>query len=226
MPAHHASEPARRDVLIVEDEPRMGRLLGQMMVELGYAATWARTGEEALERMQERPHPIAVLDLNLPGMGGMECLQRIREQWPDTEAIILTGFGDLDAAKRAIHLDVVEFLTKPCHLGDLEVALSRAEQRLRQHELDDLADRLRQRHEADHALGRPVADAPASGPSDDVSEPSAESASLNLKALERRAILDALNKHEGNREAAAAELGISVRTLYYRLREYEKKGLI
>jgi DNA-binding NtrC family response regulator len=225
MPAHHASEPARRDVLIVEDEPRMGRLLGQMMVELGYAATWARTGEEALERMQERPHPIAVLDLNLPGMGGMECLQRIREQWPDTEAIILTGFGDLDAAKRAIHLDVVEFLTKPCHLGDLEVALSRAEQRLRQHELDDLADRLRRQHEADQALGRPVADAPESGPSDDA-EPPAESGSLNLKALERRAILDALNKHEGNREAAAAELGISVRTLYYRLREYEKKGLI
>ena len=205
---NEANHDERREVLVVEDEPRVGEMLGQAMVALGYRATVVRTGEEALHAMAERARPIVVLDLNLPGMSGLDCLTTIRADWPETAAIILTGFGDLDAAKRAIHLDVIEFLTKPAHLGDLEVALSRAEQRLHAGDLE----RLREKYAK---APRPPSDQ-APGPSDDAETPTA------LAELERRAILEALARHAGNREQTARELGISVRTLYYRLKSYQE----
>jgi len=200
-------------VLVVEDEPRVGQMLGQAMVELGYRAAVVRTGEEALKAMADHARPIVLLDLNLPGMTGLQCLTKIRETWPDTAAIILTGFGDLDAAKAAIHLDVVEFLTKPAHLGDLDVALSRAEQRLHAGELDQLRERF---GKADAPPNREA----AGGGTDDERPPAA------LADLERQAILESLARHEGNREQTAAELGISVRTLYYRLDQYKKAGYL
>ena len=69
--------------------------------------------------METNPHDIAILDLQLPLMSGMEFFEAIRRDWPATQVIVITGFGDLAAAQRAIHLDVVDFISKPFHLGDL-----------------------------------------------------------------------------------------------------------
>ncbi|MHB1158553.1 MAG: response regulator transcription factor [Phycisphaerales bacterium] len=205
--ATEQSEP-RRHVLIVEDEPRLGQVLGQAMVELGYTATVVRTGEEAMRRMGESPHSILILDLNLPGMSGLDVLEKVRAAHGDVAAIILTGFGDLDSAKRAIHLDVVEFLTKPAHLGELEIALNRAEQRLRERDIERLRQRLHEGIEASTSGdgGRNPVDA-----------------ALKLEELEKHAILASLERHDGNREKTAKELGISVRTLYYRLSQYDPR---
>lgn len=186
-------------VLVVEDESRMRELLARAIESWGLPTLAARSAEEALRLMESDPARIALLDLNLPGMSGMECFEEIRRRWPQTQVIILTGFGDLDSARRAIHLDVVEFLTKPCHLGELEVAIDRARRRLA--EPDALPQTLE--------------------PSDD---PSAADAPATLDELERQHILAALARHNGNRAATAAELGISLRTLYYRLNEYQKQG--
>ncbi|MFA7237324.1 MAG: response regulator [Phycisphaeraceae bacterium] len=209
----HATEQPepRRHVLIVEDEPRLGQVLGQAMVELGYTATVVRTGEEALRRMGESPHSIMILDLNLPGVGGLDVLEKVRATQGDVAAIILTGFGDLESAKRAIHLNVVEFLTKPAHLGDLEIALNRAEQRLRERDIERLRQRISEGMEASTS---PAGGGDSGGPND---------ATLKLEELEKRAILASLERHEGNREKVAKELGISVRTLYYRLSQYDPR---
>ncbi len=183
-------------VLVVEDEPRMRDLLVESVPEMGFPATAVRSAEEALRTMQKKPHDILILDLQLPLMGGMELLEQIRTRWPDSQVIILTGFGDLVSAQRAIHLDVVEFLTKPCHLRDLELAL----------------DRARRRSALASLTATPVA------------QPEQPESALTLAELERREILAALQRHGGNRTAAAAELGISRRTLHYRLAEYRAGG--
>ena len=196
----------QRNVLVVEDEPRMGQMLGDAMVELGYTATVVTSGEQALKAMKEQARPIVIMDLNLPGMNGMQCLEQIRGDWPDTAAIILTGFGDLDAAKQAIHLDVVEFLTKPAHLGDLDQALSRAERRLHDRDMKQLRQRIAEQHpEATTDEDADTSD--AQGAAADEQRPP------TLRELERRAILDSLARHDDNREQTAEELGISVRTL-------------
>src|SRR5271169_6654437 len=125
---------AGRQILLVEDESRLREMLLQGTKEMGFQPTAVASAEQALRVLDQQSIPVVIVDLNLPGMGGLELLQTIRQRWPTTQAIILTGFGDLPAAKQAIHLDVVDFLTKPCALGDIEIALSRAFRRLR-HEL-------------------------------------------------------------------------------------------
>jgi DNA-binding NtrC family response regulator len=182
-------------VLVVEDEMRMRELLVRAIGEWGMVSAGARSAEEALRHLQQSPADILILDLNLPGMDGMELLERVRTSWPNMQVIILTGFGDLAAAKQAIHLDVVEFLTKPCHLGDMEQAIDKARKRL---------------------IPQIEPDTPP--------PPEPQGPVTTLDEVERQHILAILAKHNFNRAATAEELGISLRTLYYRLAEYEKEG--
>jgi DNA-binding NtrC family response regulator len=186
-------------VLVVEDETRLRDVLLTSVSELGYPASGARSGEEASRMMTDDPRDIVVLDLHLPGMDGLEFFELIRQRWPKTQVIILTGLGDLEAAQHAVRLDVVDFLTKPASLGDLELALNRAWRRLNDSIRLDLLD--------DDSKGTAV-------------PPDGVDAQASLRDLERKHILDVIERHRGNRTAAAAELGISVRTLYYRLAEY------
>jgi DNA-binding NtrC family response regulator len=187
-------------VLVVEDEPRMRDLLERALRGWGFTVATARSGEEAARVCEQSAPDVAVLDLNLPGIDGLAFLQRLRERFPAVQGIVLTGFASVEAARQAVHLDVVEFLTKPCHLGELEQAVDRAIKRLPAPHLPAL-----------------VAAAASSPP-----PPGTEG--MTLEAMEREHILAALERNEGNRTATAQELGISRRTLYYKLEEYQKQG--
>ncbi len=193
MPGEISSKPPppRSDtrVLVVEDEPRFRELLQRALCGWGFEPILARSGEEAIRLADSDPPDIVLLDLNLPGMDGLELLATLRRRQPGLAAIVLTGFASLDAAKAAVHLDVVEFLTKPCHLGELEQALDRAMRR----------------------LPPPY---PAAG--------AFSAQGMTLQELEKQHILQTLERNNGNRTATAVELGISRRTLYYKLDEYQK----
>ncbi|HEX8911754.1 MAG TPA: response regulator, partial [Humisphaera sp.] len=128
-----------REVLCVEDDPRVRNMLAQALKEMGFPATFAASAEVGLKALADRAFDILIFDLNLPGISGMEFLERVRRQGNDVPAIVLTGFGDLDAARKAIHLDVVEFLTKPCALGSLEQALAKARRRRKDQVVDAAA---------------------------------------------------------------------------------------
>lgn len=202
IPAHRPPEarPADLHVLIVDDEPRLRDLLGAAVRKWGFTAEAARSGEEALRLADRREPDVLILDLNLPGLGGLECLSRLRISGCDAAAIVLTGFGDLDAARRAFTLDVVEFLSKPCPLGDLEKALDRARRR------------------SDRPSAQPDSVAP------DVTVATPPESAVRLDEIERQHILQALTRNGGNRTVTAVELGISRRTLQYRLSEYQRHG--
>jgi len=209
-----------RQVLIVEDELRLREMLTRAVQEMGFSPTAAPNAEAALRLLDGRAFDILVVDLNLPGIGGLEFLEQARARWPATQAIILTGFGDLDAAKQAIRLDVADFLTKPAPLGELEVALDRARNRrlqagsaepARPHLPVHIAEA--EEDDEDEGAGPPGGRAPG--------EPTP-----SLEEMEQRHILAVLEKNHGNRTATAAELGISLRKLYYRLGQYQKQGLI
>jgi len=207
-----------KDVLVVEDEARVRNMLNQALTQMGFRATFATSAEAANRLLAQSSFDIMILDLNLTGIGGIEFLQSLRKQHKEIQVIILTGFGDLQAAKTAIHLDVVEFLTKPCALGDLEVALDRARKRRKGQIVDEAA-----------AAPQPELQfftAPKPAPKQPLDQAIAGDSSLSLEELERRHILSVLQQHDGNRTATAEALGISLRTLYYRLGEYQKKGLL
>ncbi|MEE9296157.1 MAG: response regulator [Phycisphaerae bacterium] len=193
----------RMRVLVVEDEPRLRDVLARAIPDMGFDVVDVARAAQAIKTFEHQPPDIAILDINLPDMDGMDLFEVIHSQWPGTQIIILTGFGDLDAAKKAIHLDVVDFLTKPASLGDVEVALDRARRR---------------------CMGNIELPVPH-GPPGDESDESPEQQTRTLQTIERDNILQALERNNANRAATAAQLGISVRTLYYRLAEYQKQGL-
>ncbi len=201
-----------RRILVVEDEPKLRGMLARAIREMDFSVIEAATAEAGIEALEPAGADIALCDLSLPGMDGLELCRRIRERWPWMQLIILTGHGDLDAARRAIHLDVVEFLTKPCPLTEIEQALDRAVRR-RRHGI------------IAQAVADPGFDGEATDP-EPAAIPDLGALPRRLEAVERDHILEALARHDGNRTRAAADLGISVRTLYYRLKNYEVQGWI
>lgn len=200
-------------VLVIEDEPRLRDVFVSAVRELGHPAVAVSDGESAIRKMSGNPYEIVLLDLNLPGMDGMEVFHAIRDHWPNTEVIVATGYGDLDAARHAIRLNVVDFLTKPVSLGELELALHRAWRKRN--------DFLARMHLETASQDAHVAQMSTLLAADD--SPVLEARSL--EELERKHIFAALRRNKGNREAAATELGISVRTLYNKLALYERSGL-
>ncbi len=205
--------PTTPRVLIVEDEPRLRDLMLRALPDMGFEGQGVGSAEQAAKVMEDDAHEILVLDLNLPGMSGLELLRQVRETWPDTRAIILTGYGDLETAQEAIRLNVDDFLTKPSPLGSLETALDRARKR------------WTDAHQPKSPLTRtePSDEPPVRRPIVPVSD---EQVAKTLADLERVHILEALDRNSGNREATAQELGISVRKLYYRLSDYQREGYV
>ena len=201
-----ADLPADPRVLVVEVVARMRELLGRVRNNWGFEVTLARSAEEAWRLADGARPDIVLLDLNLPGEGGLEFFARLRERAPRAQGIVLTGFASVETARQAIHLDVVEFLSKPCPLGELEKALDRALRRLMPAAKPAL---IRAEAEATAAADRATAPPPASVPG------------RTLEEVEREHILATLARHGNNRTATAAELGISRRTLYYKLEEYQ-----
>ena len=155
-----------------------------------------------------------MIDLNLPGMNGLDLCERLHQLKLQIQVIILTGFGDLDAARRAIRLEVVDFLIKPCSMDDLENALNRA--RLRWLE-----------RWADGEVPSPTLPAFEEPMQSTTASAAGElSDQISIDDMERQLILAAISRNHGNRQSAAAELGISVRKLYYRLQQYQRAGLL
>jgi DNA-binding NtrC family response regulator len=190
-PLHPMNQPA---VLLVDDEPRYREMLVEAVTGMGFEARGVATAEQSLRALAQHPYGIVVLDLNLPGMNGMDLLEVIRREYPLVQLVILTGFGNLEAAKKAMRHDVVDFITKPCQLDELELSLSRAVRRRR-----------------------------ASSPTTSAGIPQfGTEPSTSLEEIERSHILAAMKRHRGSRRAVAAELGVSLRTLYNRLREYKQ----
>ena len=234
-----------RRVLLVEDEPRLREMLLRAIREMSFKPSGVSSAEQALRLLEQQPHPILIVDLNLPGASGMELLRTARGRWPHIQAIILTGFGDLNAARQAIHLDVVDFLTKPCALGDLEVALDRAFHRLLNDHPTALAPTAVERGRQPIRVLEADADEQENNVA--VTGDSRRVGSNSLAHFNRlsrwhssRATATALCRWRtssgglflpswksttGNRSSAAAELGISLRKLYYRLAQYQKRGL-
>jgi DNA-binding NtrC family response regulator len=186
-------------VLVVEDEARYRAFLVDTITAMGCSVFGVASAREAEAHFASSPPTILVLDLNLPVTDGMTLLESFRQRCPDAPVIIITGFGDLAAAQRAIHLDVTEFLSKPCHLGEIECAIDRARRKATEHRRATSPPP----HAANHG-----------------------SDTQPLDVLERGAILKALREENGNRTAAAAKLGISRRSLYNKIATYQRGGFV
>jgi HD-like signal output (HDOD) protein len=118
--------PSRRRVLFVDDEPAILSSLKRLMHrERGsWDAAFANSGREAIAAFEQEPFDVVVSDMRMPEMDGADLLARIREQWPSTLRIILSGQTDPSAFVRALPTTHI-FLNKPCAIATLRDALAR-----------------------------------------------------------------------------------------------------
>jgi PAS domain S-box-containing protein len=117
-------------LLLIDDEEPTRRALGRTLKSDGYQVLTAEDGKTGVELFtQERP-PIVLTDIKMPGMDGIEVLKRIKEINPETEVIVITGYGEMEAAIQCLQLEASDFITKPVNDEALSVALKRAKERL------------------------------------------------------------------------------------------------
>lgn len=117
---------AETRLLIADDEADFRGLLVQRYRRRGYETVGASDGLAALQRLEETNFHLAIFDLKMPGLEGIELLRRSRELQPDLQVIILTGHGTVATAIEAMKLGAYDFLEKPCDLAELDLLLSRA----------------------------------------------------------------------------------------------------
>jgi two-component system OmpR family response regulator len=131
------STPPR--ILVVDDEAGIRFSLEEVLTGDGYQVRTVDSGEAALECIASETFDLAVIDLKMPGIGGIEVLAALRRQSPATVAIVLTAHGSLDTAVEALRQGAHDYLFKPCSMADLResvhVALVKRQHEQRQREL-------------------------------------------------------------------------------------------
>ena len=113
-------------VLVVDDEQEVRALLQEIVAEMGYAVRGAPGGAEALETIAVFEPDVVLLDLQMPGMSGVEVLDRVRAQYPSVRVIIVTANEDLDVALRTLANGAIDYIRKPFTLDAVERSIGAA----------------------------------------------------------------------------------------------------
>lgn len=132
-------DPSACNILIADDEPVTLRMFQRYLELAGMVTVTAKDGQEAIAKMNHDIQ-VAILDLNMPGMTGLECMRKIRREYRGTEILIISGVGQISDAVAAMKAGACEFVTKPCEQEDL---IARVEQALRTAKLSRENQQLR-----------------------------------------------------------------------------------
>jgi len=139
------------DLLVVDDDSEFREMLVSRFAREGFAVQSAGNGEDALGLAQRRNFDVAIFDMMMPGMNGLELLKRFKEGHPECEVILLTGQGSIDTAVEAMKLGAYDYVQKPFPLKDLQSIAAKAfeRRRLRKEntQLKAIIDRTRPAHD-------------------------------------------------------------------------------
>src|SRR5499427_8798938 len=101
-------------VIFVDDEKPLQEFMRSELPRLGHEVTVCPDGRAALKVLEKSAFDVAILDLRMPGMSGIELLQQLKQVAPDTEAVMMTGHGSLETAVEAMRLGAFDYVRKPC----------------------------------------------------------------------------------------------------------------
>ena len=145
----------RVSILIVDDEEvvRLSHL--RSLVGTNCDAQVAEGGNEALRVMEQHPFDVILLDLRMPDLDGMDVLKIIKDRWPDSEVVVITGYPTIESAKEAVRLGAYDYLAKPVGPDDIVKAANDAIIQKRW----ALRSNLKNREAADLVTHRPMTQA-------------------------------------------------------------------
>jgi len=112
-------------ILIVDDEEVLRNLISDDLQSHGYDMHEAGSGSEALEYLAANATDVVILDIKMPGMGGLEVLEKIREGGLARKVIMLTGVGELKMARESLELGANDFMFKPFEMPHLLACINR-----------------------------------------------------------------------------------------------------
>ncbi len=113
-------------ILVMEDDVNVARGLEMILTEEGYAVNLAGTGALALELFKQKRYDLLVADLRLPDIDGMEVIQKVKSEKPDTQVIVITGYGTTTKAVKAMKLGARDFLPKPFTEEQIKASIDEA----------------------------------------------------------------------------------------------------
>jgi DNA-binding NtrC family response regulator len=117
-------------ILVVDDDETIRDTLYELLSE-EYDCQTAQTAEQALARLEVDTYDVVLTDISMPGLSGLELLGHVRQKYPDTPVIIISGISDKEHAQGLIRLGAFEFLLKPFRLEVVEKSVKRALDRRR-----------------------------------------------------------------------------------------------
>jgi putative two-component system response regulator len=112
-------------ILVVDDERGVLEVIRESLLSEGYIVHTAMSGPEALDTLRERPIDLVITDIAMPGMDGVELLNRISEMHPELPVVMITGHGGSEAARKTLQTGAVDFVTKPFSIRELPVVVER-----------------------------------------------------------------------------------------------------
>ena len=117
---------SQASLLVLDDDAQLGRMLQSAFATWGIRAEIFQAARQALDRLQQHTYDVALLDIVMPDMNGMEVLVHIREVCPETKVIMMTGYADKTMAIEALRAGAFDFLEKPIELAVLSHTVNRA----------------------------------------------------------------------------------------------------
>jgi two-component system response regulator AtoC len=144
-------------ILVVDDDVSQRELLAGFLKKRGHKVTTAASGVEAIRKNEQTAFELAILDLKMPELDGIETVTRMREIDPQTYFVVLTGYGTVESAVRAMKAGAYDYLNKPVNLDELELIVEHVKDDQVTHQELEL---LRAEVEGEFELGSFVAESP------------------------------------------------------------------
>jgi len=122
-------QPKSLKILFADDEPALQELMSLELPRMGHEVTVCPDGHTAVAAMEVNSYDCIIVDLDMPGLNGVEVIGIAKEMAPDTEAVVLTGKSSTESAIKALRHGAFDYLTKPCRLVELQSLLHRVSEK-------------------------------------------------------------------------------------------------
>ena len=122
---------AKMNIMIVDDEKIVRESLYHWFTKIGHTVEKASSGFEALERLAENPFDVLFVDIKMPQMNGIELLEKVKTTYPDTIVIIITAYGSIESAVKAMQLGASDYLLKPFKPDYLSLVMEKISQQIK-----------------------------------------------------------------------------------------------
>ncbi|MBI9077752.1 MAG: sigma-54-dependent Fis family transcriptional regulator, partial [Desulfatibacillum sp.] len=113
-------------VLVIDDEEAICRNCEKILSRSGYAVKWALNGYKAMDMMYQESFDLVITDLKMNAMGGLEVLSRVKDEWPETQVIVITGYASVSSAVEVMKTGAFDYLPKPFTPDELRGAVRQA----------------------------------------------------------------------------------------------------